>query len=178
MKYADELERLGRAIECQDERMRVFTKWELPFRMHATRSQRFPNLILDLDISWRGTFDGEPYHNKGTHGWDNLYEDMQAIFIGYGPSFKKQLTVRPFENIQLYNLMCALVNVTPSDNEGLWGALHHLLVDPPAADESINSTFNGTYFPPFPLDVNEYRRRLARPTCALFANKCNWEEVI
>lgn len=31
---------------------------------------------------------------------------VQAIFIGYGPGFKTNAVVPPFENIELYNVMC------------------------------------------------------------------------
>lgn len=31
---------------------------------------------------------------------------LQAIFIGYGPGFKYNTVVPPFENIEVYNLMC------------------------------------------------------------------------
>lgn len=31
---------------------------------------------------------------------------FQAIFIGYGPGFKYNTVVPPFENIEVYNLMC------------------------------------------------------------------------
>jgi len=67
-----------------------------------------------------------------------LYQDMQAIFVAYGPSFKSNYVSQPFENIQLYNLMCALVNVTPAANNGTWGALHHLLTNPPVTDVKEN----------------------------------------
>ena len=30
---------------------------------------------------------------------------FQALFVGYGPSFKTRKTVAPFESIELYNLM-------------------------------------------------------------------------
>lgn len=121
--------------------MRVFNKWELPYRMHSARSRRIPKLMLDMDLSWRGVAKQDSYTGKGAHGWDNLYLEMQAIFIAHGPSFKSRTVVRPFENVQLYNLMCALVNVTPAENNGTWGALHHLLVDPPVLDVSTNQEF-------------------------------------
>lgn len=36
----------------------------------------------------------------------NVFYLFQAIFIGYGPAFKTSTVVLPFENIELYNLMC------------------------------------------------------------------------
>lgn len=111
--------------------MRVFIKWDLPFRMHSVRSRRIPNIVADLELNWRGIFERDHSSSRGSHGWDNLYEDMQAIFVAHGPSFRKGAVGRPFENVQLYNLMCALLNVTPADNNGTWGALHPLLSDPP-----------------------------------------------
>jgi len=125
------------ALACKDSHMRVFNKWDLPYRMHYARSNRIPNVVLDLDLTWRGIFVNDT-SKGGDHGWDNLYTEMQAIFMGHGPSFKKNTVVRPFENIQIYNLICALVNVTPAANNGTWGALHHLLVNPPANDMKTN----------------------------------------
>lgn len=31
---------------------------------------------------------------------------VQAIFLGHGPGFKHNTVVEPFENIEIYNLMC------------------------------------------------------------------------
>lgn len=30
----------------------------------------------------------------------------QAIFVAHGPGFKEKTEVKPFENIEVYNLMC------------------------------------------------------------------------
>lgn len=37
--------------------------------------------------------------------WTNV-TFPQAIFIGHGPGFKFNTVVEPFENIEIYNLMC------------------------------------------------------------------------
>ena len=55
---------------------------------------------------------------KGNHGYDNLYASMHALFVGYGPAFKTGIEVPAFENIELYNLMCDLVGISPSPNNG------------------------------------------------------------
>jgi len=61
-----------------------------------------------------------------------------------GPAFKQGYVSDSFDNIQLYNLECgkcggymcqelicctALLGISPSDNNGTFGALHHLLKD-------------------------------------------------
>lgn len=46
----------------------------------------------------------------GNHGWDNLDADMRTIFIAGGPSFKKAITIKPFKNVELYNLMAGNSN--------------------------------------------------------------------
>ena len=94
-----------KTLSCQDPHMRIFNKWDLPYRMHLTQSNRIPQLMLDMDLSYRAVFKADQYTGNGGHGWDNLYTQMQAIFIGHGPSFKSKTVVRPFENIQLYNLV-------------------------------------------------------------------------
>ncbi len=137
--FTEEEERIGCALSCKDPHMRVFNKWELPYRMHSVQTRRIPNLMLDMYISWRAILKNEAFSSNGAHGWDNIYLDMQAIFVARGPSFKNQEVVRPFENIQLYNLMCHLVNITPSANNGTWGALHHLLIDPPHLNVNIQT---------------------------------------
>lgn len=58
--------------------------------------------------------------NMGNHGWNSLNSEMQAVFLAQGPSFKRNVQVPPFYNIELYNLMCAMIDVTPEPNNGTW----------------------------------------------------------
>lgn len=43
---------------------------------------------------------------------------QQALFIGFGPDFKVNQTSKSFRNVELYNLMCQLLNITPVSNNG------------------------------------------------------------
>lgn len=36
----------------------------------------------------------------------DLFQCVQTIFIGYGPGMNYKTTVAPFENIEVYNLLC------------------------------------------------------------------------
>jgi len=162
--FTGEEERIGGALSCKNPHMRVFNKFELPYRMHFTRTRRIPNLMLDMDISWRTVLKEEAWGSSGAHGWDNLYPDMQAIFVAHGPAFKNREVVRPFENVQLYNLMCHLVNITPSANNGTWGALHHLLMDPPNVNVDVNEELSD--MPPILRTIAETKEG-AKIGCAL-----------
>lgn len=38
----------------------------------------------------------------------------KTVFVGYGPTFKYRTKVPPFENIELYNVMCGKSLVQPN----------------------------------------------------------------
>ncbi len=74
----------------------------------------------------RSAYTKEEYILAGEHGWNNLNSEMKALFVAQGPSFQKKLEVRPFHNIDLYNLMCAMIGIEPSPNNGTWVHLHFI----------------------------------------------------
>ena len=55
---------------------------------------------------------------RGAHGYDNRYESMRATFIAHGPAFKSHYVAEPFENIQVYELMCKILGLKPAKNDG------------------------------------------------------------
>lgn len=46
--------------------------------------------------------------NVGAHGYDNEEPQMRAIFMASGPAFKKNYTAQPFNNVDLYSLICRI----------------------------------------------------------------------
>ncbi|KAL5487255.1 hypothetical protein EMCRGX_G019834 [Ephydatia muelleri] len=69
----------------------------------------------------------------GNHGYDNLFSEMQSIFVAHGPAFKQGNYSKPVDSINLYNLMCELLKITPSRNNGTSGALDYMLKTLPTA---------------------------------------------
>ena len=49
-----------------------------------------------------------------------MNSEMLTLFVAQGPSFQRKLQVRQFHNIELYNLMCAMLDIEPSPNNGTW----------------------------------------------------------
>lgn len=55
----------------------------------------------------------------GTHGFSTEYQEMRPIFAAIGPVFKSEYMMNDhFENIDLYNLMCYVLKINASSNDG------------------------------------------------------------
>ena len=53
---------------------------------------------------------------------------MQALFIARGPAFLPNIKVPPFENINIYPLICEILNITPHPNiDGKLKNIRHIL---------------------------------------------------
>ncbi|XP_071997618.1 ectonucleotide pyrophosphatase/phosphodiesterase family member 1 [Engystomops pustulosus] len=125
---------LAKNLSCRkpDQHFKPFLKQHLPKRFHFAKNDRIESLHFYSDPKWQVVKSPEEVKvcNGGFHGSDNRFTNMQALFIGYGPNLKHGLEVQPFENIELYNLMCDLLDIEPAPNNGTHGSLNHLLKHP------------------------------------------------
>uniref|UniRef100_A0A673BGV7 Ectonucleotide pyrophosphatase/phosphodiesterase family member 1-like n=1 Tax=Sphaeramia orbicularis TaxID=375764 RepID=A0A673BGV7_9TELE len=131
--FSFDYEGLVKNLSCRtpDQPMRPYLKENLPKRMHFANNVRIERGHLYMREGWQAALQKEiKYCKGGFHGSDNLFTNMQAIFIGYGPAFKHHTVVPPFENIEVYNLMCDLLGIRPAPNNGTHGSLNHLLKNP------------------------------------------------
>ncbi|XP_033848716.1 venom phosphodiesterase [Acipenser ruthenus] len=115
-----------------EQQFKAFLKEHTPKRYHYANSRRIEDVTLLVDAQWLVARNKESYTycNGGTHGYDNDYSSMQAIFIAYGPKFLYKTEVGPFANVEVYNLMCDLLEVHPAPNNGTHGSMNHLLRKP------------------------------------------------
>uniref|UniRef100_A0A8D2Q258 Ectonucleotide pyrophosphatase/phosphodiesterase 3 n=1 Tax=Varanus komodoensis TaxID=61221 RepID=A0A8D2Q258_VARKO len=100
----------------------------LPKRLHYANNIRIDKVNLMVDRQWLAV--KARYCGGGNHGYDNEFKSMEAIFVAHGPGFKEKIEVKPFENIEVYNLMCDLLKIQPAPNNGTHGSLNHLLKVP------------------------------------------------
>uniref|UniRef100_A0A674DAT3 Ectonucleotide pyrophosphatase/phosphodiesterase 2 n=1 Tax=Salmo trutta TaxID=8032 RepID=A0A674DAT3_SALTR len=124
-----------------------YLKQHLPKRLHYANNRRIEDvhLLMERNIVWNL---GTNWHLSnafyfvysmhpgrcgffGDHGFDNKITSMRTIFLGYGPSFMFQTKVAEFESIELYNVMCDLLGLTPAPNNGTHGSLNDMLKAPP-----------------------------------------------
>ncbi|MDX1382607.1 MAG: ectonucleotide pyrophosphatase/phosphodiesterase [Thermoanaerobaculia bacterium] len=97
--------------------LRVLRTEDTPAAWHFRDHPRIPPLIAMVDEGWNlrpvrgGTLPG------GMHGYPPELESMHAVFIGHGPGLVKGRT-GPVRMIDLYELMCRLLDLDPAPNDG------------------------------------------------------------
>ncbi|XP_071537330.1 venom phosphodiesterase 2-like [Panulirus ornatus] len=124
------------ALSCKRPELRVYEKTTLPARWHMGNQRRVEDIVVDLDVGYTVAGDATFRADAGDHGYDNFFASMNAMFIAHGPEFRRNVEIEAFQNIELYNLMCHLLGVKPAPNNGTWGALNSLLVNPPQTPQT------------------------------------------
>jgi predicted AlkP superfamily pyrophosphatase or phosphodiesterase len=102
-------------------------KADMPERFHYSEGRRIAPIICLADEGWFMT-SRERYETqkksddfdkiRGAHGYDNRYQSMQATFIAHGEAFKRGYVATQFANIEVYNIMCKILGLTPAKNDG------------------------------------------------------------
>ena len=112
-------------------------KADVPARLHYSDGKRVAPIICSSEEGWLTTSRkrykdltedlGDIERPRGAHGYDNKYQSMQATFIAHGAAFKKGYIAEPFENIQVYNLMCRILGLRAAKNDGDFEKVKDLL---------------------------------------------------
>ncbi len=114
------------ALKTKAPHVSVYRKAEVPKRFHYGTSPRIGNIVVMADEGWalssreryRPVPTSESIKYRGGHGFDNQLESMRALFIGYGPAFKRGQIVEPFANVDVYNVMAKILKLKPAPNDG------------------------------------------------------------
>jgi predicted AlkP superfamily pyrophosphatase or phosphodiesterase len=101
----------------------VYRRENMPERFHFRDNARIPPVILVADEGWmilKQPLLDEQAQNflHGAHGFDPALRSMGATFIASGPEFRKGITIPPFRNIEIYDLLCATLGLKPAPNDG------------------------------------------------------------
>jgi predicted AlkP superfamily pyrophosphatase or phosphodiesterase len=113
----------------------LYLREEIPERLHFRDNPRIPPLVILADEGWeiatRASFEKRTKPEHGDHGYDPALPSMGATFIANGPAFRHGVVLPPFENIHIYNLLCAVLGLKPSPNDGDDRLVHTALLAPP-----------------------------------------------
>ncbi|XP_067089378.1 ectonucleotide pyrophosphatase/phosphodiesterase family member 7-like [Osmerus mordax] len=121
------LEKVYSALKGAHPHLHVYTKEDLPRRLHFSNNDRILPIILFSDPGYviNGYLPVQ-FHN-GEHGFDNEEMDMKPFFRAVGPAFQRNLEVGPFETVNIYPLMCHILGIRPEVNDGHLDNTRHML---------------------------------------------------
>lgn len=111
---------------------RWFKRGHLPAELHYSGSTRITDLVGIADEGWqmatKSRFESNPdYYSGGNHGYEPWHQSMHTVFIAHGPQFKQGLKSREFSLIHVYELLCAVLDIEPAENDGNLDEVVHLL---------------------------------------------------
>lgn len=121
-----DVERVYAALHGRHPALTVYRSAELPARYGLAGHPRLPPVVGIADEGWYVTSKREMarwgtegrHAPGGTHGYDPALPSMHGLFVAAGPRLASGLTVPAFENIHVYELLCALLGLQPSPNDG------------------------------------------------------------
>lgn len=103
--------------------VRAYRREDMPARLHYNHGDRIPPILLLLDEGWcveqkTGWPHLKARYSKGNHGWDPAVPGMGALFIAHGPAFRRGVRLAEADNTDVYDLLCAVLGITPAPNDG------------------------------------------------------------
>ncbi len=99
--------------------MKAYRRENLPAHLHYGTHPRIPAVVLIADPGWVAGVRPKPSgYNRGDHGYDWKFRDVHSIFYAEGPAFRKGLAVDTLYNVDVYNIISKILNLTPAPNDG------------------------------------------------------------
>lgn len=123
------------------EHMTVLVREEMPERLHYKNHRRIQPVVLMADEGW-GISQNATYRRLniprflGDHGFDNILNSMRPVFVARGPAFKQNAVVESIDTVDIYPLLCHILNIEPAPNNGSLTRAATLLRVPPAPQKS------------------------------------------
>lgn len=120
------VEALYETLRGRHPSLAVYKSADLPAKYGLAGHPRLPPVIGIADEGWHITSAhdtnrwkaGDGHAPGGNHGYDPELRSMHALFIAAGPRLQRGTRVDRFENIHVYELMCALLGIEPATNDG------------------------------------------------------------
>ena len=98
--------------------VKAWRKSELPAKWHYGTHPRIPEVVIVADSSWSIGFSTNPPLSKGAHGYDNMNPELYSIFYAAGPAFKRNHILEELNNVDIYGIVCKILNLKPAPNDG------------------------------------------------------------
>jgi predicted AlkP superfamily pyrophosphatase or phosphodiesterase len=111
---------LGKAAHLQ-----AWRREDVPARYHYDDAARVPPVVAVADDGWlvltraqRDRWRARGGGVRGEHGYAPEVAAMRGVFVAAGPALRDGLRVPAFANVHVYPLLCRLLGISPSPNDG------------------------------------------------------------
>lgn len=84
---------------------------DLPKRFHFGSNPRVLDFVIEAKKKYSLIANVDQKIKGGTHGYDIRNKDMHAIFYAKGPNFKKDKRTARFQNVSVYPLIAAILEL-------------------------------------------------------------------
>jgi len=98
--------------------LKVWKHGQLPERLHYGTNIRTHDITFVVDPGWSAYWSWKVGKSKATHGYDNDFKDMHAIFYAAGPAFKEGYAQPTFENVDIYPLIGKILKLKTPPTDG------------------------------------------------------------
>lgn len=125
-----------------DERYKVYLNDNTPAHWNFNKANDRYNRIADILLIPNHPYVfryGSKEPNPGVHGYDPaLVKDMLATFYAWGPAFKRNLTIAPFKNVNVYPMVAKILGLTVTNKiDGTPALAKKILKRKPAAKHTV-----------------------------------------
>ena len=100
------------------EHLHVWKSNDIPEKLHYGTNPRTLDINIVGEEGWSVFTEKPTGYTAGTHGYMPQNRSMHTVFYAVGPSFLSGKEVDTFENVDLYNLVCFLLDLEPANNDG------------------------------------------------------------
>jgi predicted AlkP superfamily pyrophosphatase or phosphodiesterase len=127
---ADE-ERAYKSLLGASDTFKVYRRANMPKNLHFDSNPREGDPVVVLTGPFRVVAhapDDFMTSVRGAHGYDpSMMSSMKAIFYAAGPDIRAGVTVKPFENVDVYPLIARILGLRPGAIDGRLRALQPVL---------------------------------------------------
>jgi predicted AlkP superfamily pyrophosphatase or phosphodiesterase len=115
-------EAVYRALDKAHPRLRVYRRRETPAHWHYRDHPRIPPIVGVVDEGWQllrrqtvlNILAGTILGDGGAHGYDAARApSMRGLFVAAGPVFRRGASVRAFDNVNVYQVLAAVLGLPP-----------------------------------------------------------------
>ncbi|RNA09245.1 alkaline phosphatase family [Brachionus plicatilis] len=97
--------------------MKSYKKSEIPKELNYSKSDRIGDIVSFSNEGYKLMDQVSTDNNRGAHGYASNLTSMRAIFMAHGPNIKPG-RIEGFRNVNVYPLMCSLMNINCNPNNG------------------------------------------------------------